>query len=209
MVCLPWKESSANNTPHGCSLCANRRGKGTCGGKGTWRAKVDSSYPAITFLKIARSTSAGLGRIPRRYLSYKLQERKKGETRRGDCLSSLYLFSNILPFVSIVHLWSDSPRGRSSRDVSFFLLFYLLLTFFLTAVRFHRVAAKRRRLCLSLSLSLFFCFILLLTLPFHFTSAVVPLADMIYKVCVSACVWKERERTIEKYRCDVSLSSHF
>ena len=81
--------------------------------------------------------------------------RRKKETRRGDCLSSLYLFSNILPFVSIVHLWSDSPRGHR-RAICLFLSLFPSSSHLLS----HRGPVSSSR-CetppSSVSFSLFFC----------------------------------------------------
>lgn len=74
----------------------------------------------------------------------------------------LSLFSSsVLPFVSIVHLWSGSPRGRRRAMRRSFSLSFLcnLLSFLLSSVRFRRVASKhRRRLFFSFSFLLLFLF---------------------------------------------------
>lgn len=100
----------------------------------------------------------------------------------GDCLFGLSLPS-ILECSSFRSSVYDPTLREAvvARRTPLFLLFRLP-PFLLTAVRFHRVVSKRhRRPLLPSSLHL--------VPPFY----VVPLTDMICKVCARACVRKERK----------------
>lgn len=108
----------------------------------------------------------------------------------GDCLFGLSLPSILegSSFRSFMIRLSARRVHVVARRTPLFLLFRLP-PFLLTAVRFHRVVSKRhRRPLLPSSLHL--------VPPFY----VVPLTDMICKVCARACVCEKRERMIEKYR---------
>lgn len=93
-------------------------------------------------------------------------------------------FSKILPFVSIVRLWSGSSRGRRRATVS---LLFRLLPFRLTAVRFRWVASKLR-------VSFFFLF------SSPCPSTLRALSCFAHRFIKYACVREERKDDREKYR---------